>query len=411
MTSKQLIQKIKNRAIDFSIYRLPYNQHYRPTGYYSSITGKNGLVESEGASFYNIVPSYPNDLNLQDPFYQQCNPELRPQPADMIPDSFIVSIPNGRIEQNYLGHCTSVISGKNKLIEPISYQTTDSVIGASAADMYIFKQKLFIEPVKYKGTVFSMLAGASCTTNIFHWMYDAVARLFLLKKSGLFDKVDYFLTPALDKKYHTEVLNLLGLEGKKIIQIARHAHIQADNLIVSSHTKYRRIIPKWVCDSYRQLILEKGAPANHSELIYIERGDSKIRQVLNEDKLKELLGKYGFKNVLLSKMPYEQQAKLFASAKVIVSAHGAGLAHLSYCKEGTALLEIFSEHYIKPTYQIISKRRDINYQYMICESDLKGKPKNIREANESHIIADIEEVENRLRQIMSSSTTAKPVNA
>src|SRR3712207_396893 len=98
MKSKNIIQKIKNRAVNFSIYRIPYNKHYRPTGYYASITGKNGLVESEGAEYFNIVPAYPPDLDLQDPFYLQCNEELRPQPASMIPDSFIVSIPNGRIE-------------------------------------------------------------------------------------------------------------------------------------------------------------------------------------------------------------------------------------------------------------------------------------------------------------------------
>lgn len=411
MISQKIIQKIKNRAVNFSIYRLPHNQHYRPIGYYASITGAKGLVESEGAQFFNIIPSYPSDLDLKDPFYLQCNAELRPQPANMIPDSFIVSIPNGRIEQNYLGHCISVMSGKNKLIEQISYQTTDTVIGASAPQMDIFKQKYFTEPVHYKGTVFSMLAGASCTTNIFHWLYDAVARIFLLKQSGLFDKVDYFLTPALDKKYHTEALYLLGLEGKKIIQCKRHIHVKADNLIVSSHTKYRRIIPKWACDSYRQLILERGAPDTNTELIYIERGDSKIRQVLNEDKLKVLLGKYGFRNVLLSKLPFEEQAKLFASAKIIVSAHGAGLAHLTFCKEGTTLLELFSEHYIKPTYQIISKRRDINYQYMICESDIKGKPKTIREANESHLTVNLEELEKKLRQLTISDTATNAVNA
>jgi hypothetical protein len=403
MKTKQIVQKIKNKVVNQWVHKVPYQQNYRPIGYYPNISGENSLVGSEDATYIQIYPAYPTDINLQDPFYQLCNEALRPQPAPITPPSFIISIPNGRIQQNYLGHCTTVISGGNKLVEDISYEATNTRLGAPAAEMDIFKQKYFTTPQKYKGTVFSMLAGTACSTNYYHWLYDCIPRLHLLKQSGLFDRVDYFLVPALIQKFHKEVLNFLGLEGKKIIECEKFIHLQADNLIVSSHVCHREIVPKWACDFHRNNIIDKVAPANPTELIYIPRGDSNIRQVLNEDKLMAMLEKYGFKNVTLSKLPFEEQARQFASARIIVAAHGAGLANISFCKEGTHLIEFFSEYYVKPLYQLISKKREIAYNYLICESERDKKPQTLFEANKSHIIADVDAIEKALNRSLEQT--------
>jgi capsular polysaccharide biosynthesis protein len=121
--------------------------------------------------------------------------------------------------------------------------------------------------------------------------------------------------------------------------------------------------------------------------------------VLNEDKLIHLLESYGFKGVLLSTLPFTKQAELFASAKVIISAHGAGLANLSFCREGTHVIELFSKHYVKPTYQIISKRGKLNYKYITCESGENDKISNMEEANKSHIHVDLPELTQVLNKV------------
>lgn len=401
MKPNKIFKKIKNRLVDYGVHTVPFQQHYRPTGYYAKITGDKGLLSAEPAEFLEFFPAYPCDLNLQDPFYEQCIAALRPQPAPLIPHSFILSIPNGRVQQNYLGHCITVISGQNQIVEEVSFQANGSATGVRAADMDVFKQKFFPKPAYYKGTVFSMLAGNSCSTNYYHWLYDAVPRVYLLKKSGLFEKVDYFLMPALEKKFHRESLHLLGLEGKKIIECKNYIHLQADKLIVSSHIRHREIVPQWACRYHREHIAEKLAPKETSRYIYIARGDSTIRQVQNEAKLMDLLANLGFESVYLSKLSFTEQVKLFASAQVIVSPHGAGLANLSFCKEGTSLVELFSEHYVRPTYQVLAVRMHLNYSYLICQSDSR-QPKTLLEANKTNITVNFEELMKKIDPIINS---------
>jgi hypothetical protein len=336
---------------------------------------------------------------------------LKPQPALLAPASFIVSIPQGRVQQNYLGHCTSVLSGGNRLIEEVSYQANGTHIGASAAEMDIFKQKYFPTPVKYKGTVFYMLTGKASNVNYFHWLYDAIARLYLLKESGLFDQVDYFLMPALERKFHKQILEFLGLQGKKIIECKDYIHLQADNLIVSSHIRHRGIVPKWVCDYHYKSMVKPSAAKTEtpSDRIYIQRGDSQVRQVLNEGQLMVLLKGYGFTCVALSNLTFAEQVNLFSSAKVIVSAHGAGLANLSFCKAGTHIIELFPRDFIEPLYQIISKRRKLTYDYILCEPEKNHPSKTLHDANQGHFWADLKQVVKKLQNVPHLQTTNSPL--
>ena len=74
-----------------------------------------------------------------------------------------------------------------------------------------------IKPKKFKGTVFSLLAGGGAKYYYYHWMIDSLAKLGLLKQIGRFDKVDYFLVPNYSAKYHKETLSHFGISEDKII--------------------------------------------------------------------------------------------------------------------------------------------------------------------------------------------------
>jgi capsular polysaccharide biosynthesis protein len=58
----------------------------------------------------------------------------------------------------------------------------------------------------------------------------------------------------------------------------------------------------------------------------------------------------------LEYLTVEAQAKLFATAKVIVAPHGAGLSNLIFCKKGTKIIEIFPPTYTVPCFWIISQQ-------------------------------------------------------
>ncbi len=73
----------------------------------------------------------------------------------------------------------------------------------------------------------------------------------------------------------------------------------------------------------------------------MSRNDARLRRVLNEDVLLPELKACGFERVKLAGMPIARQVALFLNAEAVAGAHGAGLAHICWCRPGTKVVEFF----------------------------------------------------------------------
>jgi len=63
--------------------------------------------------------------------------------------------------------------------------------------------------------------------------------------------------------------------------------------------------------------------------------------VVNESGLQPMLDALSFERAVLSELPMERQIGLFRQADIVVAPHGAGLAHIAWCKPGTKVIEFF----------------------------------------------------------------------
>ena len=97
--------------------------------------------------------------------------------------------------------------------------------------------------------------------------------------------------------------------------------------------EYIRTLYKHIWDGYEQ---EKGK----FSFISRKRGMKKARRIINEDELYEPLKKIGFSIYHLEDLTFEQQVRLFATSQIITGGHGAGLAHILFCKPATFICEI-----------------------------------------------------------------------
>ncbi len=95
-------------------------------------------------------------------------------------------------------------------------------------------------------------------------------------------------------------------------------------------------------DLIRTKIVGRNGADDRKKRIYVSRADAKIRRITNDKDVADLLKtKYGFEICSLSGVPFAEQVALFASAEIVVGAHGAGLANCLFTKgRGTALVEI-----------------------------------------------------------------------
>lgn len=309
-----------------------------------------------------------------------------------LPAQFVASIPWGRV----WGENGSVITPDNKLLWDVSFE-----YHATPGTHPIFYQEL--PPVTYIAETLAVIT-FQVSFNYFHWMFDVLPRLGLLRKSNLeFDRIVFNRGKYFSKEFcefQDESLRLLGISKDMLIECNKDTHILAKRLLVSSKAGYSAHVPKNVCQYLRNEFLGKvkiQKEGKHKR-IYISREDAYHRKVLNEADVFSVLEKYGFKLVKLSTLSFTEKIELFHCAEMIVSPHGAGLTNLIFCNPGTKIIEMFTPTYLMPCFHIISNHMDLDYYGLIGEnvtpdaSGLKLK---------DPIVVDIGKLEKTLKMAVS----------
>ena len=109
-----------------------------------------------------------------------------------------------------------------------------------------------------------------------------------------------------------------------------------------------------------------------NKLIFISREQAGFRQILGQEKLFDFLKDFGFEKVILENLTVQEQAKIMAETKFIISPHGAGLANITFCNPETVLFEIVPDEYANINYWFHSNFLDINYFSYISKSKLNN---------------------------------------
>ena len=157
---------------------------------------------------------------------------------------------------------------------------------------------------------------------------------------------------------------MFGVSESSVIRTGDDREIRADRLVVPS-VMMNSHYPPWTTSILRTFMLPGRDTAAHSpSRIFISRSKASVRHIVNEGEVIRLLEAYGFILVCLEDWSIAQQIQLFASAKAIVSPHGAGLSNLAFCKKGTLVVEIFHIRHVVPTYWMISNHNKLDYYMM-----------------------------------------------
>lgn len=108
------------------------------------------------------------------------------------------------------------------------------------------------------------------------------------------------------------------------------------------------------------------AEARQASRIYVSRRKSPKRALDNERDLEVALERVGYRIVFAEDLSLRDQMALFASADVIVSPHGAGLANIVWSRHGALLVEIFPADAFNDCYARLAGRLGINYDHFNC---------------------------------------------
>ncbi|MDO1449411.1 glycosyltransferase 61 family protein [Rhodocytophaga aerolata] len=404
---KKLFGKVKNKGLKWLRRLVPHHTFYKPVrALESSKAYYQNNQQVSGLEFVEVYPAYTTSLKVPEDFLDAvpsyCMYDKRhhslPSTLTVTTNYVVVALPHGRLYSNNVD-MVAVISADGVLLGDVSLQYLPDRV-ASATENAIFKQAYFTPPVNYTGVVFTMLAGGGPIHNYGHWLVDVLPRIHLLKKTGWFDKVNWFVVPNYQHDFQKDSLKLLGIRKEQIIRGSDNLHITADLLIASTAPRGKRsyLMPQWLVDFHRASYLATISPtASYAPLIYISRRDGTTRKVLNEQPLIELLAQYNFQVIELSKLSFVEKINLFQYAKILVSVVGAAFANLVYCQPGTKALEVFPEFLVDTFDYNLATFVGVDYRYLILPSAVQTR--KLTKATNADMTVDLPAVEKVVQQL------------
>ncbi|CAA9586222.1 hypothetical protein AVDCRST_MAG81-3861 [uncultured Synechococcales cyanobacterium] len=273
------------------------------------------------------------------------------------PDFFVSVIPHATV----LGMDGAVITDNYRLLWDVSYDWPRSF-----GYHHEYKRR-WQAPVEISGTT-AVLNTFTAGNNYYHWMFNLLPRLHLVRRSSLRDEVDRFLVGSQTRSFQVDSLKLLDVSVTQIISQDEHPIVRCERLMIPAIVDYISYNnpPPWACHFLRQSFLPHAVvPQLCAQRIFIDRSDAKNRRLLNFPEIAGVLENYGFTAIQLERYTFAEQVHLFSRAEVIIGAHGAGLTNIVFCPQGAKVVEIFpTGAQTSFAYQQISAIVGLNYRYM-----------------------------------------------
>jgi len=319
---------------------------------YVTRTGAEKIVLKEGAS----VKLDPPVLNT---------PEIPAAFLNIIernvPEQSVVVLNNGRI----WGRNGAVITNDDVFIEDVSREFG---IEGKHKGHSVFHNFSLGKPQYVDGTVaVATTAGAGV---YYHWILDVLPRMIMLKEAGVFDKTDHIVTDYSGSKFQKETLETIGVKEDQLITCGhdRNFHLQAKVLYVPTLLSELSRVNKYECDLLRSYFLKsKPGSTSKSRRIYISRGSSGSRILINEGELIQYLDGLGFEVVRPEHYTVQEQAEIFNSAEIIVGPHGSAFANVLFSEPGAKLVDIIPATNIVPCFYDIAAVNGLKYFGFIGE--------------------------------------------
>jgi hypothetical protein len=184
--------------------------------------------------------------------------------------------------------------------------------------------------------------------NFGHWLLDGLPQIVALDALAP-DAI--FLLPDPLKGIYTSTLGLLGIAAERLRPWTGNPVSCSRLLLLEDDARGGGGRPLSALLQTRRRLLERAdAPAARpSRRIYVSRRDAKPhrRWVDNEPDVEALFASRGFEILSMRECPLQEQVRLFASARVVAGASGAGLADIVFAPPGAHVITLVSDELLR----------------------------------------------------------------
>lgn len=195
--------------------------------------------------------------------------------------------------------------------------------------------------------------------NYHHWLVEVLPRLrAALEEPAL--AAAPVLVPADGPAFQREALDLLGVDPARRLPFDG-GEWDVERLYVPSPGSFAPHELRWV---RARALAGLEAPPGAAGLLYVTRADATTRRVLNEAEVVGALQARGFEVVSLTGMPFREQVRRFAGARVVVGPHGAGLTNVLFAPPGAALVELTPADAVNHCFWLMANGLGLRYTFL-----------------------------------------------
>ncbi|MEM7345167.1 MAG: glycosyltransferase family 61 protein [Chloroflexota bacterium] len=294
------------------------------------------------------------------------SPAAQPNKSYTFPAGYIAALPHSRL----VGEGYVVMSGRNEVI-------TESFSGDQVLQNggHFLRQQLKIDLgggqqavpfILFRTQNPPRLIDQTCLLpthywhfNYHHWLIECMPRLRLALEEPAFANCPV-IVPATLSPFQKETMQLLGLSADRLLPF-NGGDWQFRNLIFPSIGTFAPQELRWVRNKFLAAIEARG---NADGLYYITRRDTTNRQVINEDEVATFLQKQGFQIITLTELSFSKQLELFASARVVIGPHGAGLTNMLFAPSTATLIELIPDDQVNHCFWLIANAVGHRYTFL-----------------------------------------------
>lgn len=213
-------------------------------------------------------------------------------------------------------------------------------------------------------------------SNYYHWMIDYLPNLGILEKTGILRNVPVIFNANLTS-FQKQSLEHIGFDFSRHLDPGDTKIFRCSQLWATVRLPGRRHIMgvpdwwqsevdietlSWLRDSF--LGKSAGEGRQGKRKLYLSRGNSRSRRLLNDGEVVDLMMAAGYEIVHPELLSVADQVSLFANASHVVGVHGAAFTNITFMPSGSKILEIVGNFKPPEFYKKISDLLGLNHEFI-----------------------------------------------
>ena len=210
----------------------------------------------------------------------------------------------------------------------------------------------------------------------FHWLADALCRLYVAREAA---SSSVLLLPARYRRLEFVQSSLKAFDLAGVEYVGEGEVYFCRRLLMPTHVAPSGNYNEGVIRGLRDFLVgfyggEGKAGGGAGERVYLSRGRAPKRKVSNEGELLDALREFDFRVVHFEDHPFEEQVRIAAGARFLVSNHGAGLTNMLFMNPGGRVLELRRRDETERNwFLILASAARLGYFYQLCDPEHPGE--------------------------------------